>query len=365
MAQLFTFQKEPDKTITMQAIFQMEQQAWQQTQQGKEPTLKDVTREYDKLTSAQALVSYATKARGEGRISEVPADNEVLSMDESKKLGAAILEVEAVLQKKKIIHPNIAVVGDDDETYYLEPKEFSGWMQANAAQGEVIPVDEWKRENSIGLTSHGKRIDNGADESIYIEIQDGERRVVGNGKVTEPLVGYYGGVVGTKMDSDQDLLDIFLSRGAYDQMAAGETYQGPVFVMQQQRKDDAEMKVGFAESADEFKRVMTSTWKDPKEFEAKNQGPYIELTYAQYEEMKAALKDNPKLTIDEFSKTVGVKIQKFKAVEEESQEVAAPNDEMAEAMRRGASSDENAEPRLPAPPTAAKAKGGRRQPARR
>ena len=30
MAQLFTFQKEPDKTVTMQAIFQMEQQAWQQ-----------------------------------------------------------------------------------------------------------------------------------------------------------------------------------------------------------------------------------------------------------------------------------------------------------------------------------------------
>lgn len=363
MASLFTFKKDPDKAIVMEAILNAEMKSWKKTKRGPQPTLEDVTAKYKKLPPAAALASYATKGRGDERLNAAPDAKEVFTSTEAEQLAVALLEVEAIQQKNKIKHPEMQVVGKDKKTYNLEPKELPGWLQASASARKVIPVEQWVKENNIGLTANASTLKNGKNEEFKIETHNKQRRVVGRGEVTEPLEGYYGGVVGTKV-GDQDLLDIFISTDIYDQMEAGEEYKGPVFVMQQRRKDDTELKVGFAEDVDQFKRIMTSTWENPAEFEEKSEGRYVELSYKQYQQMKEMIAKNPSLTLEEFAEEKGLDLDKITRVPEASD----PNAQFEQAMQRGAKGEQAPDDRIAPPPTPkpkTKAPQSKRQPTAR
>ncbi|MGE3713981.1 MAG: hypothetical protein AB7F82_05570 [Alphaproteobacteria bacterium] len=156
-----------------------------------------------------------------------------------------------------------------------------------------------------------------AEDTLYIETRDGERRTVGNGNLTEPIKGNYGAIRGLKV-ADGDDVDVYISNEAMQHIKGGNAYNGKVFVMQQMDKGkDDELKLGFAKDADEFKSIMTSTWKDGRDFEKLNEGKYAELTQQQYRELKDDIRKNPRLTLEEFSGERAIEMRSFERISDE------------------------------------------------
>jgi hypothetical protein len=261
------------------------------------PDEAQIRKKYEGLSAEQTLALAATDR------ANTPAQNEVLSGEQAKNVGALLLQLEKNNEKLHKLHPiiianSVDVSGTLVQTP-LEPKELSAWLQANDKAGKNIPTRQWVAENKVGLTGLPSSADNGA-EQLIIETRDGERRVVGNGNLSEPIKGYYGGVVGSTV-GDGDLLDIYITKDIFQGLKKDTAYDGPVFVMQQMDKGKPdELKVGYAKTVDEFKATMTSTWSKASDFEAMNEGRYAELSQDEYKQLKEAIKKKPDITLQEF-----------------------------------------------------------------
>jgi hypothetical protein len=313
---LFTFKTPLVQTDVTIAISQVEEKNWnkrkdvaekaQQAFTEEKPTLESIQKRFEGKSAEETLMSYATNSR----VTMLPDQTQTLSTDEAKMLGAVLLQVEKNSEAPNKAHPGVSIKGSDGKELQLEPKELSAWLQANAKEGKNIPANEWASSNQIGLTSHGDFVANG-NETLYIETRDGQRRVVGNGNLSEPINGHYGAIRGLKV-GDGDDVDVFVTNDIMKDIKGRGPYEGKVFVMQQMDKGKPdELKLGFAQSADEFKAIMTSTWKDGKDFEKLNEGKYAELTLEQYKQLKTEIAQNPTLTLDEFVKDKNIKTQEF------------------------------------------------------
>jgi hypothetical protein len=298
-----------EKDDLVAAIFDLETKKWRKANEDKlkadpafseaMPQRDDVIKRFEGMSAEETLARYATKR------DSTPNRLEVLSADEAKAVGALLLQLEKNNEKLHKIHPTI-MAGQ----HALEPKELSAWLQANANAKFNIDVVKWKTDNNVGLTGEPSFARNGTEE-LLIETRNGQRRVVGNGNLSEKIDGYYGGVKGVTV-GDGDLLDIYVSNKVYAGLSDKESYKGPIFIMQQMDKGKPdEPKAGYAASAEEFKAVMTSTWDDPKKFEAANQGKYIQVTPEQWEAFKEAVKKNASLTVEEFAKDNAIPMQEF------------------------------------------------------
>jgi hypothetical protein len=324
MAAMFKFEQPIDKNDVVKAIFDVAKKDWgkasaQAQKEGKafeqpEPKLETFQAEYKDMNSEAVLMSAASK----GRISRIPETTESLSKDEAKSLGAILLQVEKTREAKGQKHFELLTTGSDGKTYQLESKELSAWLQSNAG-GTPMAADTWAAKNKVGLTAHGDLKPNGPDEMIYVETREGEKRVVGNGMLSEPIKdGVYGGIK-TKNDAGQtqslavgdgDDLDVYIRKEVFEKMEAGKAYDGPVFVMQQMDKGKTdELKLGFAGDIREFRNMMTSTWGDKAgDFAKNNEGAYAQLTQEQYKQLKAEITKNPNLTLEEFAKGKDIKM---------------------------------------------------------
>lgn|GEM_PF-5045042 len=307
---LFEIKQKITQDQMMDAIVAAETERWEKAEKIRSPNQPPAPRDdpkalaarFGKMKPTEAMLAYATS----GKVKAIPDAGFVFSKEEAKTIGAVMLEVEKGNEKQGKIHPDVMVVGADKKEYKLEPKELSGWLQARAEEEEPLTIDQWVHEHNIGLNGHGSTLKNGKEE-LYFEIHADQRRVVGNGKVSEPMDGYYGGIKGTKVGADGDLLDVYVSRDAYADMKAGNSYKGPVFVMQQMNKGKPEeMKLGFAADVDEFRAIMTSTWENANDFREQNEGRYVELNSDQYAQLKKALAKNPNLTLEKFVEDAGL-----------------------------------------------------------
>lgn len=292
----FAYDSEPPIESVLKAIDEMEQKRppGQRLTPEKRAELAD-------LSPAGAMAAYASG----GKVTEFSAlANTPLSEDEAKTLGKLMLKVEKAGEAQGVRHGSISVTDSEGNVRMAEPKELSAYLQEMARKNKVIPVDQWLKNNNLSLTSEGEKVENGG-EVLNVETKAGMPRIVSNGKKTRPMAGgVYGGVVGTK-SHDGDELDFYMTNEIYNRVKEGEPYRGKVFVMQQSRKGDGEMKVGFAASREEFRDMMVSTWDNPADFARQNEGQYAELTYEQYEKLKMALEENPKITLQEFAQMDG------------------------------------------------------------
>jgi hypothetical protein len=197
-----------------------------------------------------------------------------------------------------------------------------------------MTAETWATKNKVGLTAHGDLKPNGPDEAIYVETRDGEKRVVGNGMLTEPIKdGVYGGIkvksndgkVNSLAVGDGDDLDVYIRKEVFEKLEAGKAYDGPVFVMQQMDKGKAdELKLGFAGDIREFRNMMTSTWGDKAgDFAKNNEGAYAQLTQEQYKQLKAEIAKNPNLTLEEFAKGKDIKMITPEQAREETMKLNA------------------------------------------
>ncbi|OYW13375.1 MAG: hypothetical protein B7X02_02335, partial [Rhodospirillales bacterium 12-54-5] len=268
-----------------------------------EPTLDAFKAKYAQMSGEEALMDYATG----GATKRIPQakSNAQLNADQAKAVGAVLIAYEKTGEELGLRRPDVHIKGSDGKKYPLEPKELSAYLQS-ATQGAdkgvtLAPVNEWVQAAHVGLTGFAAKhkLKNG-DERILIETGAGQSRTVSNGVITKPLDGYYGGVKGVKV-GDGDLLDIYISKAIHNEIAAGKSYEGPVFVMQQMdKKKPDELKVGYAKDVNEFRAIQESTWDKPKDFETLNEGKYVQLTQEQYRDLKEAIGKNPKLTLDDF-----------------------------------------------------------------
>lgn len=316
----FSFDAPLDKEALVESIINVQVKTWDKKNKenpgsaGAKPDGTAIKATYANMTAEQALLSFAT----DGKAMEIPRENSVgygshnpLTSDQAKKLGAALLQLEKDTEGKLgAKRPDVTITGTDGHEYRLEPKELAAYLQSvTGALGyddsssltyTLKPVDVWVKENNIGLTGSGTEFQNG-DEKILIETSNGQRRCVGNGIVTKPLQGYYGGVSGTTM-GDGDKMDIYLTPKIHDAIVTAKSpYDGPVFVMQQMEKGKiAELKVGYAANVTEFRDMQASTWDKPEDFVKNNQGQYAQLTQAQYKDLKAAIAVKPAITLEEF-----------------------------------------------------------------
>ncbi len=301
---LFTFHTPVSEQDSLQALLDVETKNWSK----EAAAAKQSGAAFDK--AKPELDALKTAYRGDGEFSaedlflryatQNHADTP-LKENDAKRLGAALLQLEKNLEARHQLHPELSVKGSDGKEYPLEPKELSGWLQASASDGKTpgIAVEKWVADHNISLTGMAHPIMNGS-EKILIETAAGQRRVVGNGILAEPMGGHYGGIDGVKV-GDGDLLDVYISTSVHDGMTQGKPYKGAVFVMQQMDKGkNDELKIGYAKNVDEFQSIMTSSWKNPDDFKKLNEGKYIEIDHAQYEQLKSALKEKPTLTLDEF-----------------------------------------------------------------
>lgn len=331
---LFRFQEALVVDDVIQAIVQVEEKNWSKRKEaaGKatpvisfdevKPSLENIQKEFSGKSAEEILMAYSTG----GNLKAIPEDTQLLTTDQAKKLGAALLQLEKNNEAPDKIHPQVITRGDDGKEYALEPKELSAWLQAGAKNGSVIRADTWAKENKVGLTAHGDTVANG-DEQLYIETRDGERRVVGNGMYSEPIKGYYGAIKGLKV-GDGDYLDVYISKDNYERIQAGDAYEGKVFAMQQMDKGKPdELKLGFAPDADAFKQIMISTWKDGRDFEKANEGKYAELTREQYLQLKAEIAKDPELTLEKFIEGKSIPLQEFKKLSATNKPRAAIGDE--------------------------------------
>lgn len=330
---LFTLDAGITSEQMARAIVAVEMERWQNGEKTRapnqpperEPDAEAMLTAYRKMKPADALIAYGTQ----GKVPAMPDAGFVPSEKEAKAIGAVLLQVEKAGKGK--LHPTMKAKGSDGKDYKLEPKELSAWLLERAKFNMVVPVDEWRKKHRIGLTGHGTSLHN-CDEELYFEVHDGQSRVVDVtdkdtgydiGIVTKPMFGYYGGVKDTKVGTDGDLLDIWVSpdieaqiRGDKDQGIAPVPYtKGPVFIMEQVKtaadgtKTPDELKIGFAADVDEFRDMMTSTWSDPSKFRERNEGRYVELTYAQYKQLKKELAKDPNLTLDKFVQKTGLRME--------------------------------------------------------
>jgi hypothetical protein len=297
---LFTLTNPPTKDEAIAAIVAMTKDTNQQT---------GLRNAYSQMASAtEIMMHYATNTKS----TTLPTQGGVpLTLPEAQKLGAILLHTEKAREKAtgtEVKRPEAVLIGSDDRRYTLEAKELSAYLQTANKNGTLQSVDAWAKEKGIAFTNHGKEYSNGRvggflnfGETLYIETPEGQRRTFGNGGITEPLQGgHYGAIEGLKV-GDKDDLDIYVSDKIFEQIAAGNKYEGRVFVMQQMSggKPD-ELKIGFAETRDEFRRMQASTWNPQTDFGKRNEGAYVELTYEQWKVLKEDIAKKPDLTLEQF-----------------------------------------------------------------
>ena len=332
----FSFDAPLDKEALVGSIIKIQLKTWEKKDKeklgsaGAKPDEATIKATYASMTAEQTLLSFAT----DGEKKEIPSGDNIqlgslnqLTKDQAKKLGAVLLQLEKDTEDKPgAKRPDVTITGADGKKYPLEPKELAAYLQSvkdlpgyttdDPWTHVLKPVNEWVKEKNIGLTGSGTEFQNG-DEKILIETSRGQSRCVGNGIVTKPLKGYYGGVFDTAM-GDGDKMDIYLTSKIYDDIATTKKpYDGPVFVMQQMDKGKIdELKVGFAANVTEFRDMQASTWDKPEDFVTNNQGQYVQLTQAQYKDLKAAIAAKPAITLLEFieqEKAKGVAIPNVEA----------------------------------------------------
>lgn len=307
---IFSFREQLDKAAVVQAVFDVRHKAWEDAG-GKgsgqsEPDFEYIKRHYAQYNNGANLSVWNALflAASGDTLHNSPQVGSPMTTEQAKELGAILLRLEKNAEKTGGARPDAVAKGADGKEYPLEPKELSAYLQS-VENGVLQSVDEWVKKTNIGLTGMGTTIANGS-ENILVETINGQTRAVGNGVITKPLAGYYGGVDGTKV-GDGDKLDIYITPKICDDIQKGTPYTGDVFVMQQMYKGNPdELKIGYAASVDEFHDMQASTWEKPEDFEKKNQGKYAKLTQQQYQELKSEIAKNPKLTLEEFSQAKGI-----------------------------------------------------------
>jgi hypothetical protein len=318
MTDIFIFESVPKEEV-LKAIYDVELKNWKKS--GASPDTepqRDVIEQRLAASSniEETLTNYATDgARTKLTTKDKLLADPPLTEAQAIKFSAAFLQLEKNNEASDHLHPLVTVYSDYQ--YHIEPKELSALMQASGRAGHHISLKQWMEENNVGLTAHGDTIQNG-NEQLYIETRDGQRRTVSNGVITTPIAGYYGAVKDEALRvADGDYLDIYLSKDAYNTIAASSAYGGNILVMQMlDGGKPEELKVGYVKSPEEFKTVITSTFAKPEDFEAKYEGKYVEISPEQYGRFKAAVDAKPNLTLEEFAQTEGIQTKTFPSLSE-------------------------------------------------